>query len=578
MYRAARLLPAALLICVVAARADTLDADPSNYKTVLGELAPGDTMVLAPGDYTQGFTISGVHGTENAWITIRGPASGAPARILGRACCNTVEIRSGTYLAIENLTIDGQDIDGIFAVSATGSPCHHVRIENCTIVGHGAHQATVAISTKVTTWNWVIRRNSIIAAGTGMYLGNSDGSVPFIGGLIEYNLFLDSKGYNTEIKHQNSRNGTIEGIPTTPQKTIIRHNVFIKGELPNESGARPNLLLGAYPSSGLGSEDTYEVYGNLFYHNHRESLLQAEGRVSIHDNVFVDCTGTAIYLTDHNKELLEAYVYNNTFYDVDRAIHFADGANIGHAVVGNLMFAGSGVSGSFSNASDNLLIAIGDADLHVANPSLDLGSMDFYPLPGMCQGDPLDLSAFSAHADYDRDFNGDSKGALLFRGAYAGEGTNPGWQLDGAVKGEVATSPPGDTTPPTGSVLVADGAATTTDLVVDLDLSATDGGSGMGAGAQMRFSNNGTTWSTPEPYAATRSGWNLSSNGGNSNAGTKVVYARFRDAAGNWSTATITDSIEFEGGTTDPIGGTGAPGIEILALAALLVLFRRAER
>jgi hypothetical protein len=574
MSRAACSL-AVLLLFSAAARADTLDADPSNYRTVMGQLAPGDTMQLAPGDYTDGFTISDLHGAEDAWIVIRGPASGTPARILGRACCNTVEIRGGTYLAIENLTIDGQDIDGIFAVSATGSPCHHVRIENCTIVGHGAHQATVAISTKVTTWNWVIRRNTIVAAGTGMYLGNSDGTVPFIAGLIEYNLFLDSKGYNTEIKHQNSRNGSIAGIPTTPQKTIIRHNVFIKGELPNESGARPNLLLGAFPASGLGSEDTYEVYGNLFYHNHRESLLQAEGRVSIHDNVFVDCTGTAVYLTDHNGQLRRAYVYNNTFYDVERAIHFADPANEDHLVVGNLMFAGSGVSGSFSNASDNLLIAVADADLHVANPSLTLGSMDFYPLPGMCQGDPLDLSAFAGHEDYDRDFNGDSKGAFLFRGAYAGEGTNPGWQLDGAVKGEVA--PPvggGDTTPPTGTVLVAGGDATTTDLVVDLDLSATDAGSGMGAGAQMRFSNDGSTWTSPEPYATSRPGWSLSGNGGSSAAGTKTVYVRFRDVAGNWSTASITDTIEYEGGATEE-GGTGATGLEILALAAILLLLRR---
>ena len=32
----------------------------------------------------------------------------------------------------------------------------------------------------------------------------------------------------------------------------------------------------------------YEVYGNYFLHNHREALLQAAGRVTVHDNVFVD--------------------------------------------------------------------------------------------------------------------------------------------------------------------------------------------------------------------------------------------------------------------------------------------------
>jgi hypothetical protein len=575
MRRAASSILIALLLLVGIARADTFDADPSNYLTVLDQLAPGDTMQLAPGDYASGFTISDVFGTEDAWIVIRGPASGPPARILGRACCNTVEIRSGTYLAIENLTIDGQDIDGIFAVSATGSPCHHVRIENCNIVGHGAHQATVAISTKVTTWNWIIRRNRIVAAGTGMYLGNSDGTVPFIGGLIEYNLFLDSKGYNTEIKHQFSRNASIPGIPTTPQKTIIRHNVFLKGELPNESGARPNLLVGAFPASGLGSEDSYEIYGNFFYHNHRESLLQAEGRVSIHDNVFVDCTGTAVYLTDHNDQLRRAYVYNNTFYGVDEAIHFADPAVEDDLVVGNLMFSRSGLSGSFTNASGNIHDTVANAPDYVVNPSLLLGEMDFYPLPGMAQGTPLDLGMFTAEADYDRDFNGDSKGSFVFRGAYAGEGTNPGWQLDDEIKGEIPPAS-GDTTPPVGTILVAGGDAAATAIVVGLDLAATDGDSGMGAGAQMRFSNDGVTWSPAEPFATSRAGWNLSSYGGTSGTGTKVVYARFRDAAGNWSSATITDSIVYEGGSGE--GGSGAAGTELLLLAAILLLSRRAAR
>jgi hypothetical protein len=320
-----------------------------------------------------------------------------------------------------------------------------VRVENCTIVGHGAGQQTVGISTKVTTWGWVIRRNRIEAAGTGVYLGNSDGNYPFIGGLIEYNLFLDSRGYNMQIKHQNSRDPSIPGIPATPQRTIVRHNVFLKtNTLPAEDGARPNLLLGDFPASGLGSSDRYEVYGNLFYHNDDESLLQAEGRVSIHDNVFVDCAGTAVYLTDHNGRLREARVYNNTFYDVSRAIHFADAALDDDLVAGNLMLAGSGVSGSHANAFDNISDSVANAADYVSNPSLVLGEMDFYPLPGRCEGPAMDLAAVSGDTDYGLDFNGDPKGAFTFRGAYAGSGTNPGWQLDAAIKGEVATSlPPG---------------------------------------------------------------------------------------------------------------------------------------
>jgi len=105
----------------------------------------------------------------------------------------------------------------------------------------------------------------------------------------------------------------------------------------------------------------------------------------------------------------------------------------------------------------------------------------------------------------------------------------------------------GDTTPPTGTIVVAGGAAMTANLIVDLTLTAVDTGSGMGAGAQMRFSNDGVTWSPPEAFATTRTSWNLSSFGGTTATGNKTVYAMFRDVAGNWSAA-VSDSIDYQGG------------------------------
>ena len=62
--------------------------------------------------------------------------------------------------------------------------------------------------------------------------------------------------------------------------------------------------------------------------------------------------------------------------------------------------------------------------------------MDFFPRPGKVSGAPLDLSPFAAELDFDRDFNGISKGSQTFRGAYAGEGTNPGWRLQAQIKPE----------------------------------------------------------------------------------------------------------------------------------------------
>ena len=579
----------AFLALASAASAATIEAGPSDYRSKLSLLQPGDTLLLSPGDYVDLLSISGLHGNAGAWITIKGPDSGPKPRFLGdpSICCNTIEIRSASYLALENLEIDGQGIDGIFAISAAGSNTHNIRIEGCVIRGHSAHQQTVGISTKVPTWGWIVRRNTIVDAGTGMYFGNSTGNLAFVGGLIEYNVVLDSKGYNMQIKHQNQRE-LVTGMPTGPQRTIIRHNVFIKGNLPNEDGARPNVLVDGFPNSGAGSEDWYEIYGNVFFHNHRESLLQASGRVIIHDTIFLDGkvsgVGDAIYLTDHNKPLKRALVYNNTFYDCDRAITFASGADDEHAVVGNLMLVGvRGLGGNVSNASGNISDTTANANLYVKTPSLTWDVMDFYPLPGQAEGPALDYAAFAGHTDVDVDFNGTAKGGRTFRGAYAGSGVNPGWQLTQGIKNQSGGSPPPpppppDTTPPTASVRIDGGASSTDLLTVTLGLTASDAGAGMGAGAQMRFSNDGTTWSAPEPFATSRPGWRLDLFGGDAIAGTKTVHALVCDAAGNWIATPAASQIQYTPGSGPPPatgGGGSLDPLALLLLASALLLRRR---
>ena len=92
-----------------------------------------------------------------------------------------------------------------------------------------------------------------------------------------------------------------------------------------------------------------------------------------------------------------------------------------------------------------------------------------------------------------------------------------------------------DVTSPTGSITINGGAASTEVAGVVLTLSASDSESAV---AQMKFSNNNVDWSTPESYAASKS-WTLSSG-----LGTKTVYVKFSDEAGNWSTA-YSDAIEL---------------------------------
>jgi hypothetical protein len=82
-----------------------------------------------------------------------------------------------------------------------------------------------------------------------------------------------------------------------------------------------------------------------------------------------------------------------------------------------------------------------------------------------------------------------------------------------------------DSIPPTGSLVINNGAATTNSLNVLLTLSAQDA-SGL---AQMSFSNNGSNWTQPESYGFTKS-WILPAGDG-----LKTVYVKYQDKVGNWS-------------------------------------------
>jgi hypothetical protein len=99
-----------------------------------------------------------------------------------------------------------------------------------------------------------------------------------------------------------------------------------------------------------------------------------------------------------------------------------------------------------------------------------------------------------------------------------------------------------DTTAPTGSVSINSGASYSNSTSVTLNLSGADGQTGV---YQMRFSNNGSTWSSWEAYAATES-WTLTSSDG-----TKTVYAQFMNNA-EMASGTVSDTIILD--TVQPTG------------------------
>jgi hypothetical protein len=133
------LVTAALVLVARAALAGDVPADPSNYRARFATLAPGDTLKLAGGDYENGLRIDGVHGLAGAPITIEGPSSGPPARFLGRAAANTIDLENASYVTIRNLYLDGLGIQGIDAIKAGGAASsftHHITVEGCTITRH----------------------------------------------------------------------------------------------------------------------------------------------------------------------------------------------------------------------------------------------------------------------------------------------------------------------------------------------------------------------------------------------------------------------------------------------------------
>lgn len=145
--------------CVQAA---VVDADPSNYQSVVLGLAAGDTLRLAPGNYTQGLSLAGKAGTAAHPIVVSGPKDQS-AVFASRACCNTVQLEDTSYVQLMNLTLDAGTRDGASGVSSRGNS-HHITLENLMIVGHGGSAQTLGISTDGTASDWTMRNLAVSSA------------------------------------------------------------------------------------------------------------------------------------------------------------------------------------------------------------------------------------------------------------------------------------------------------------------------------------------------------------------------------------------------------------------------------
>ncbi|MCA9643950.1 MAG: right-handed parallel beta-helix repeat-containing protein, partial [Myxococcales bacterium] len=301
---------------------------------------------------------------------------------------------------------------------------HHILVENLDLSGFDADQQIVGISTKTPAHNWVIRGNRIAGAGTGLYLGNSDGSLPFYAGVIEFNSVSSTLGYSMQIKHQLSRPSDVpDGA-----ETLIRYNVFSKGSESSSGGnARPNLLLGHQPLSGSGSGDRFVVYSNFLYDNPTEMLFQAEGNLVVFNNLFVNPSGGGVNIQPHNATPRQVDVFFNTIVTNGVGLRISGGDSaftqqaFGNASFGRQPF-------SVGTAQDNVEGTLAEAaQVFVGANTLDLSTLDLHPQGNALVGASIPTSAMPSGVDASHDFDEVTRD-FTRRGAYAGAPPSGAWK------------------------------------------------------------------------------------------------------------------------------------------------------
>jgi hypothetical protein len=404
--------------CCEESWAATLTAGPESYRTLVTRLRPGDVLELRPGSYREGLDVHRLVGQEGAPIVIRGASLTDLPVFVASAERNTISILDSAHVVVAGFELrgNGHPVD---AVKAEGHArfAHHVTLERLRIMGYDAGQQNVAISTKCPTWNWVIRDNRIERAGTGMYLGNSDGSAPFVRGVIEGNVVVGTKGYAVQIKHQLKWPEVVD-VAGASGETIIRYNTFVKdrhsgtGEM-----ARPNVLLGHWPLSGRGAADRYLVYGNLFLDNPTEALLQAEGNLMAYNNVFINRDGDGVMLREHNDVPRAIEVFGNTILAKGTGLLLRN-ADRGHvqAIDGNAIFAGAVEPATLAQA--NFVRPLEHTASFLRNPAEVHGVPDLAPIGGQFAARyPPPRRAFLPDADVD--FDRKPRGRMTV-GAYTG--------------------------------------------------------------------------------------------------------------------------------------------------------------
>jgi len=402
-----------------------IQAGPEDYRSLLPRLRAGDHLLLRAGDYQHGLPLHHLSGEPGRPIVIEGEPS---TRFLAHPGGNTLSLLDASHIVIRNLELDGRN-QPVDAVKAEGNSRYadYITLENLFIHDHAASQQNVGISSKCPAFGWVVRGNRIERVGTGMYFGDSDGSDPFVAGLIEGNRVSDTIGYNLQIKHQQSRPAAMPEL-LERHDTVIRGNFFAKETAWPDRAARPNVLVGHAPLTGPGSQDRVLIHGNLFWQNPSEALFQGEGHLAIYNNVFVNAYGHAIHIQPHNDVPRQVEIFHNTVLARGHGIRLlrreGSAAEWPQRIAGNLVFAGQPIAGG--EAFDNRVGGVDAAARFLNKPFTELDQLDLTPRMALAGG--ALPGSLADYPDSDKDSDGRARVAPSL-GACVAEAKSPCPQL-----------------------------------------------------------------------------------------------------------------------------------------------------
>lgn len=376
-------------------------AGAEDYRDYLRRLQPGDRLLLEPGDYRQGLSLHHLSGRDGQPIVIEAADPSSLPRFIAQPRAHTVSLVDVRHLVLRHLELDGRNLP-VDAVKAEGHSRYadFITLEHLFIHDHAASQQNVGISTKCPAFGWAIRNNRIERVGTGMYFGDSDGSDPFVAGVIEGNHVSDTLGYNLQIKHQKVRPADMPEL-RKQHDTLIRRNLFSKENALPGADSRPNVLVGHFPLTGVGSQDRYLIYANLFWQNPSEALFQGEGNIALYNNVFINRNGSAIHVQPHNDVPRHVDIFQNTVLAQDAGIALRNpeaGRSYPQRVTANMIFAARPLSSP--GWAGNLTGQYDTAVRYLRKPFAFLEELDLAPRHAMAATSGIPSGYPDADLDY----------------------------------------------------------------------------------------------------------------------------------------------------------------------------------